>query len=38
MNFNEPFTIKSVCNIMIYGAVIAVALVLLVIGLLEIFV
>jgi hypothetical protein len=38
MNLNKPFTIKAVCNIMVYGAVIALALVLLVIGLLKIFV
>ena len=38
MNLNQPFTIKSVCNIMVYGAVIALGLALLVIGLLEIFV
>lgn len=38
MNLNESFSIKAVCNIMVYGAVIALALVLLVIGLLKIFV
>ena len=38
MNFNEPFTIKAICNVMVYGAAIALALVLIVIGVLEIFV
>ena len=38
MNLNEPFTIRAVCNIMVYGAAIALALVLLVVGVLEIFV
>ena len=38
MNLNEPFTIKAVCNVMVYGAAIALALVLIVIGVLEIFV
>tara|TARA_B100000965_G_scaffold375362_1_gene367357 strand:- start:371 stop:487 length:117 start_codon:yes stop_codon:yes gene_type:complete len=38
MNLNEPFSIKAVCNIMVYGAAIALALVLLVIGVLKIFV
>ena len=38
MNSNEPFTIKAVCNVMVYGAAIALALVLIVIGVLEIFV
>ena len=38
MNINEPFTIKSVCSIMVYGAVIALALALLIIGLVKIFV
>ena len=37
MNLNEPFSIKAVCNIMVYGAAIALALVLLVIGVLKIF-
>ena len=38
MNLNEPFTIRAVCNIMVYGAAIALGLVLLVVGVLEIFV
>ena len=38
MNLNEPLTIKTVCNIMVYGAAIALVLVFLVIGALEIFV
>lgn len=38
MNLNQPFTIKAVCNVMLYGAAIALALALLVIGVLEIFV
>ena len=37
MNLNQPFTIKAVCNIMVYGAAIALVLVFLVIGALEIF-
>tara|TARA_B100000459_G_C8526269_1_gene178482 strand:+ start:517 stop:633 length:117 start_codon:yes stop_codon:yes gene_type:complete len=38
MNLNKPVTIKAICNIMVYGAAIALALVFLVIGVLKIFV